>query len=147
MLLHLRHLPLALSLAVAMLVPAVVRSGEHGGGHSCTDPAGCVTCGPACKAAWDEVKTKKPAYSMKCEYACARGYDCWCAEGPECRCSPPCGKVIVKKRLYKSEGEEKVEKVPKYEVVSVPVAACDCARCEGVCFWNPFSVLHYLLHH
>jgi hypothetical protein len=143
--LHRRNVPLAL--AVTILLPAMVRSGEHGGGLNCTDPAVCASCGPACKATWDEVKTRKPAYSIKCEYASARDYDCWCAEEPECRCSPPCGKVIVKKRFYKAEGEEKVEKVPNYEVVSAPTEPCDCARCQGVCFWNPLAVLHYLLHH
>jgi hypothetical protein len=144
MTLHLRAAPLIL--AIALVLPVAARSGEHGGGRrcSCTDPA---ACGPACKATWDEVTTTQPAYSMKCEYACARGSDCWCAGKPECRCTPPCGKVIVKKRLYKGEGEEKVERVPKYEVVSAPMESCDCARCQGVCFWNPLAVLHYLLHH
>lgn len=143
---QLRHPPLALILTLTIFADAV-RSGEQGGGHGCADPAACAACVPACKATWAEVKTKQPAYSMKCEYACARGYDCWCAKEPDCRCSPPCGQVIVKKRIYKAEDEEKVEKVPEYEVVSAPAEPCSCARCRGVCFWNPFSVLHYLFHH
>jgi hypothetical protein len=114
---------------------------------SCTDESPCRACTPACKATWEEQKSKQTVYSMKCEYACARGYDCWCAESAECRCSPPCGKVIVKKRLYKADGAEKVEKVPKYEATMVPAEPCDCARCSGVCWWNPLSVIHYLLGH
>ena len=137
---------LSFVLAIAFLSASGAHCREHDG-RSCTGPAACGSCEPACKAAWDDVKTKKPAYSMQCEYACARGYDCWCVDGPECRCSPPNGKVLVKKRLYKTEGEEKVEKVPKYEVAMQPAQPCDCARCRGVCFWNPFAVLRYLLHH
>jgi hypothetical protein len=120
------------------------------GRPSCTDPACCQPCEPACKATWDEAKTKKPKYSIKCEYACARGYDCWCSDPADCRCQPPCGKVYVKKRLYKADGEEKVEKVekvPKYEVTMVPAEPCDCGRCSGVCWWNPLSLVHYLFSH
>jgi hypothetical protein len=102
---------------------------------------------PACQSTWTEKKTKKPEYSMKCEYACGRAYDCWCNDPAECRCRPPDGKVYVKKKLYKSDGKEKVEKVPKYEVTMVPAAPCDCARCCNVCWWNPLSVLHYLVGH
>ncbi len=114
---------------------------------SCTDEPPCQACQPACKASWEEKKSKKTVYSMRCEYACTRGYDCWCAESPECRCSPPCGKVIVKKKLYKADGAEKVEKVPKYEVTMVPAEPCDCGRCSGVCWWNPLSLVHYLFSH
>jgi hypothetical protein len=102
---------------------------------------------PACKSSWDEAKTKKPKYSMTSEYACARARESWCTGPAECRCSPPCGNVYVKKKLYKSDGEEKVEEVPKYEVKMVPPEPCDCARCAGVCWWNPLSVLHYLVGH
>jgi hypothetical protein len=138
-------MPLAMALVIVLHAP--VRSSEHGDGRNCTDPAACPSCVPACQATWDQVKTRKPAYSIGCEHACARDYDCWCAEGPECRCSPPCGRVIVKKRLYKAEGDEKVEKVPKYDVKIKAAEPCDCARCQGVCFWNPLAVLHYLLHY
>jgi hypothetical protein len=88
------------------------------------------------------VKNKKPALSMKCEYACARARDSWHALEPECRCNPPGGTLYVKKRLYKSEGEEKVERVPKYEVEMVPAEPCGCAACRGTdrCWWNPFSL-------
>ena len=84
---------------------------------------------------------------MKCEYACARSAECFCTGPAECRCSPPCGNVYVKKRLYKADGKEKIEKVPKYEVQMVPAAPCDCAACSGVCWWNPLSVLHFLVGH
>ena len=114
---------------------------------TCIDSSACKPCVPSCKSSWDEAKTKKPKYSMKCDYACARGYDCWCSDPAECRCCPPAGKVYVKKKLYKADGEEKVEKVPKYEVKMVPAAPCDCATCCGVCWWNPLSIIHYLVHH
>jgi hypothetical protein len=113
----------------------------------CERPDNTSTCEPACRATWDEKKTKKPAYSLECEYACGRAHDRWCTGPVECRCSPPDGKVYVKKRLYKSDGKARVEKVPKYEVKMVPAEPCDCARCCGVCWWNPLSVLHYLLAH
>lgn len=114
---------------------------------NCTDQATCQPCEPACKSSWDEKKTKKTKYTMKCEPACARARESWCTGPAECRCSPPCGRIYTKKKLYKEPGEEKVEKVPKYEVKMVPVAPCDCARCSGVCWWNPLSILHYLVHH
>jgi hypothetical protein len=140
-----RHVLPALCAALACcLAAAAAIAADCTCDHAtCTDPGRCQTCVPACKATWDEVKTKKPCYSMKCEWACTRGYDCWCAAPAECRCSPPCGRVIVKKRIYKEEGEETVEKVPKYEVAMVPDAPCDCPRCTaGCCWWNPLALLH-----
>lgn len=97
----------------------------------CTGPSACVDCVPACKATWEDKKSSKPKYSMKCEYACARARDSWHAPPPECRCCPPAGTVYVKKRLYKVDGEPKVEKVPKYEVQMVPAGPCDCATCRA----------------
>ena len=113
----------------------------------CTDAEACQPCVPVCKSSWDEKKTKNPKYEMKCEYDCDRAHECWCTGPAECRCSPPRGNVFVKKRLYKSDGEEKVEKVPKYEVQSVPAEPCDCARCSPLCWWNPLSLLHFCLGH
>lgn len=149
MLLHRSDTPLALALTLGLTIMLHVsaQSAEHGGGQGCTDPAPRASSSPACQASWGEVRTTAPKYSIDGEYACVRGYDCWCARGPECRCHPPGGKVIVKKKLYKADGDEKVEKVPKYEVKMQPSEPCDCARCQGVCFWNPLAVLHYLLHH
>jgi hypothetical protein len=52
--------------------------------------------------------------------------------------------VIVKKKVFKTPGEEKVDRVPKYEVRMVPVEPCDCDRCchhEEVCWWNPLKLL------
>ena len=114
------------SIRVGAVLGAIVAARVFAGDFcSCTSPGGCPQCVPACKATWGEHKTPgKPEYSLKCEYACARGRDSWHAPDPECRCSPPCGQVYVKKRIYKEAGAEKVERVPKYEVVSVP-AACD----------------------
>lgn len=99
----------------------------------CNQPscAGGPACAPACKATWDEKKSSKPKYSLKCEHACVRGFDSWHAPPPECRCNPPCGDVVVKKRLYKADGPEKVERVPKYEVRIVPAEACDCSACRA----------------
>ena len=112
---------------------------------ACTDCNPCSASVPTCKSSWDEKKTKKTKYTMKCEPACARAAECFCTGPAECRCSPPCGNIYSKKKLYKQPGEEKVEKVPKYEVKMVPAAPCDCARCSGVCWWNPLSVFHYLV--
>jgi hypothetical protein len=109
----------------------------------CTGPAACTSCAPACKATWDEKKSSKSKYSMKCEYACARDRDSWHAPPPECRPGPPCGAVYVKKRLYKVDGPEQVEKVPKYEVQMVPAEPCHCAACRGsgpLCWLNPFAL-------
>ena len=109
----------------------------------CTAAGSCRHCVPACSATWEEKKTKKPKYTMKCEYACARGRDPWHAASPECRCCPPCGNVFVKKRFYKADGEETVERVPKYEVKMVPASPCGCASCrrDSLCWWNPFGLL------
>jgi len=113
--------------------------------------AGCTAaakpaCTPECKSSWEEKKTKKPQYSLKCEYSCARAAEPWHTGSPECRCRPPCGNVSVKKKLYKTE-KEKVERVPKYEVQMVPADPCaECHACR-VCWWNPFSILHHLLLH
>jgi hypothetical protein len=81
---------------------------------------------------------------MKCEYACVRGRDPWHAPPPECRCHPPCGDVIVKKKFYKTDGPEKIERVPKYEVKMVPAEPCDCAGHDEprLCWWNPVAFLH-----
>jgi hypothetical protein len=111
---------------------------------SCTDTGIRQECVPACKATWDEKKSSKPTYSMKCEYACTRGRDSWHAPTAECRCSPPCGDVIVKKRFYKTDGAETVERVPKYEVQMVAAEPCNCASCTGhdrLCWWNPLNLL------
>ena len=153
-------LPLAFRLLVCLLAClgvsgvaclATVQAGDpacgrHEGAARTAAGAG-GPCEPACKASWDEKKTTTPRYSLRCEHACGRDYDCWCNASPECRCRPPAGSVYVKKRLYKADGAETVEKVPKYEVTMVPAGPCDCARCTGVCWWNPLSVLRYLLGH
>lgn len=120
-------------------------NGDYGH-RSCTGTTCGQACAPACKATWDEATTKKPAYSMKCEYACTRDRDPWHAKSPECRCSPPCGNVIVKKRLFKADGEEKVERVPKYEVQMVPAEPCGCAACRRhERAWDPLHSLAWLL--
>lgn len=113
-------------------------------GPSCT--GGGAACVPRCGATWEDKKTKADDYEIRCEYACARGRDSWHAPEPECRCRPPCGKVYVKKRLYKSEGEEKVERVPKYKVEMVSPRPCGCASCAGGHGhgWDPLGILTFL---
>jgi hypothetical protein len=110
-------------------------------GPSCTETGVRQQCVPACSATWDEKKAKDTDYTMKCEYACARGRDSWHAPAAECRCSPPCGKVYVKKRLYKADGAEKVERVPKYDVRMVAEPCGRCGEHDGVCWWNPLRFL------
>jgi hypothetical protein len=137
-----------LTLVVAVAEsPAADCCDEHGSCISCTGSGPCSE--PRCKASWDEAKTQQPAYSMQCEYACARGRDSWHAPPPECRCCPPCGRVYVKKRLYKAEGQETVERIPKYEVKMVPAEPCDCAACRGagLCWWNPLNLLSLFTVH
>lgn len=114
---------------------------------SCTDGGCCQERVPACKATWDEIKTKQPRYSMRCDHACTRSFDPWHAPRPECRCCPPCGNVIVKKRLYKTDGPEEVERAPKYEVAMVPAGPCDCAACRGrdPDWWHPLQTLAWML--
>ena len=101
---------LSFTLLIALAAgPAMTRAASCDCGHvSCTGAGGCPECVPACKATWDEKTTNKPKYSITCEHACTRGFDSWHAPPPECRCSPPCGDVIVRKRLYKADGEEKM---------------------------------------
>ena len=129
--------------AGCLVLAAVVASSpaaDHGG--SCTSCTSCTgpCLEPRCSGSWAETKTKKPVYSLKCEYACDRGCDPWHAPDPECRCGPPCGKVYVKKRFYKTDGEEKVERVPKYEVEMVAARPCGCVACRKSC-WDPLGLL------
>ena len=136
---------------IALLGGGLIAAGAGSRAADCHDGS-CTSCtgpglAPRCKASWKEEKTKPPLYSMRCEYACARGRDSWHAPEPECRCRPPCGQVYVKKRLYKAEGKEKVERVPKYEVETVPVGGCGCAACRGGHGgWDPLGLLA-LFHH
>lgn len=118
------------------------RAGDHScPGPSCTDTGPRHRCVPACSATWGEKKTKDTDYTMTREYACARGRDPWHAPAPECRCSPPCGNVYVKKRLYKTPGEETVERVPKYGVRMVAAPCGHCGADDGLCWWNPLRFL------
>ena len=140
-----------LSFALLILLaagPAAIEAAPCDCGHvSCTGAGGCSECVPACKATWDEKKTKQPRYSMTCEHACARSFDRWHAPRPECRRCPPCGDVIVKKRLYKTDGPEEVERVPKYEVAMVPADPCECTACRrhDPGWWHPLRTLAWLL--
>ncbi|NDC64436.1 MAG: hypothetical protein EBZ59_10750 [Planctomycetia bacterium] len=136
--------------AASEAAPAADPSGDAPADrHGCTAAEPCGACVPACSSSWEEKKVKKPKYSMKCDYACDRAYECWCTGPTECRCSPPCGKVFVRKKLFKEE-TEKVERVPKYEVKMVPAAPCDCSECRRchhghqLCWWDPLGLLSCL---
>lgn len=134
---------LAIGLIATLIAASTAISRVRAGCTGCT--GGCRECVPACCGTWDEKKTTKPVYSMKCEYACVRGRDCWQAPPPECRCHPPCGDVIVKKRFYKTDGPEQIERVPKYEVRMVPTEPCNqhTDRDEPrLCWWNPITLMH-----
>lgn len=114
----------------ALLVPVglALFMRAYAGVPSCTSCGG--DCVPCCRGTWEEKKTKDTEYDIQCEYACARGRDAWHAPDRECRCHPPCGQVYVKKRLYKSEGEEQIERVPKYEVNMMRDDRCGCSACR-----------------
>ena len=136
-----RPLPIVLMIAAlgaGLALPAAADRDCTG----CT--GGCTECVPACRGSWEEKKSSKPVYTMTCDYAGTRGGDPWHAPSPECRCQPPCGEVIVKKRFYKTDGPATIERVPKYEVRMVADEPCDCRSCQGgggVCWWNPFEFL------
>jgi hypothetical protein len=141
---HVRLLAGASGVALAaVFATAWAAEGRHGSCTSCTGPG----LQPRCKASWGEAKTKQPEYAMQCEYACARARDPWHAPEPECRCSPPCGSLYVKKRLYKTE-QEKVERVPKYEVQTVPAGSCGCGSCAagGHSGWDPLGLWSRFRH-
>jgi hypothetical protein len=132
---------LAIGLAAALATTASEPEPVRAGG-GCT--GGCGACVPACSGTWEEKKTTKPRYSMTCEQAGVRGRDPWHAPADECRCHPPCGQVIVKKRFFKAAGPETVERVPKYEVHQVAAEACDHTSGHGesrLCWWNPLAIL------
>lgn len=128
--------------ATTGLLLAAFGDGVRAACTGCT--GGCRECVPVCRGSWEEKGSAKPQYSMKCEYAGTRAADAWHAPTPECRCHPPCGEVIVKKRIYKTDGPEQVERVPTYEVRMMPVEPCDSCTCGGdrqPCWWNPFALL------
>ena len=116
------------------------------GRAGCTDQSPCEPDVSTCKSTWDKKETRQATYTMKCEPMCERAAECFCTGPVECRCDPPGGSVFTKKKMYKQDAE-KVEKVQKYAVQMVPATPCDCSRCAGVCWWNPFSVLGYLISH
>jgi len=106
-----------------------------------------TACGiPTCKSSWDEQKTKKAVYSMKCDFKCERAagplrcsHSCLhkgdCRQGECCNerpAAPPCGEPFPRKKLFKEE-QEKVEKIPKYEVLMVPPPPCQCCQHEPCC--------------
>lgn len=131
-------------LLTAALLGAAVAATAWAADATCTDTGRCVECVPACTATWDEKKATQPAYTMECEYACARDVDSWHAPPPDCRCTPPCGRLYVKKRIFKTETDAEAERVPKYEVTTVAAPAYDCNRCRGSCWWDPLGLCAWL---
>jgi hypothetical protein len=138
-------------LALGLLGRAIPASepayGPAAGCVSCTGDS-CPACVPGCNGTWEEKKKKKTNYSITREYACVRGRDSWHAPPPDCRCRPPCGNVIVKKRLYKADGAETVERVPKYEAQMLPAEPCGCAACRRDRHgpgWDPLGWLASML--
>jgi hypothetical protein len=128
-----RH-PTLIDLACLGLATCLVAARAAGPSAACADCAGAFPhdCRvPACRATWEEKKSSTPEYALECEHACARGRDAWHTPPAACRCGLPNGAVYVKKRLYKSDGEPRVERVPKYEVTMVPAAACARPACRG----------------
>jgi len=114
-----RRLTLAACLGIALLsVPRAVTADGCCG-------AGCSTCKPK----WEDKKTKKPKYSMKCEEECVRGFDAWCDHGCCPEGTPPAVGVFTKKRLMKRE-EDKVERVLKYDLEKAPPAPCRLPQCR-----------------
>ncbi len=101
--------------------------------------AGCTSCVrkvPVCKPKWEDKKTKRPVFSMKCEWECVRPWEPYC-QGACCEeKTTPCAGVYTKKRLYKTD-EERCERVLKYEMEMKPAGDCcnaapvrDCMGCR-----------------
>ena len=79
----------------------------------------CSGCGTCCQPRWEDKKSKKATYGMKCEQECSRGLGAWCKTGTCCEPNTPCGRLFTKKKLLKTE-EEKVEKILKYDLIPTP---------------------------
>jgi len=129
----------------AVLLGVALQASAAGPSCTCDEATGV----PRCRATWEDATSKKADYEIRCEYACARGRDSWLAPEPECRAQPPCGQIYGKKRLYKSAGQETVERVPRYDVEMVSPRPCRCATCasgrgHG---WDPFGILTFLHPH
>lgn len=122
---------------------AATKAGATGNGAAATKEgcgrSGCTSCArkvPVCKPKWEDKKTKRPVFSMKCEWECVRPWEPYC-QGACCEeQTTPCAGVYTKKRLYKSE-EERCERVLEYELELKPAGACceaapvrDCMGCR-----------------
>ena len=113
--------------------------------------AGCTSCVrkvPVCKPKWEDKKTKRPVFTMKCDWECVRPWEPYC-QGACCEeKTTPCAGVYTKKRLYKTE-EERCERVLKYELEMKPAGDCcnaapvrDCMGCRIL-----GETVHRLLSH
>lgn len=134
------HATAGLLTAAALTIALQARAG---GPHH----AGCTgDCEPRCRATWREKRTSETVYEIRGEVACARDRDPWHAPSPKYRCHPPCGRLYVKKRLYKSEGEATLELVPRYAVELEPTAGCSCTACRSgePPRWDPLGILSFL---
>ena len=114
------------------------RDGEAAKKEGCGQ-AGCTSCAakvPVCKPKWEDKKTKRPVFSMKCEWECVRPWEPYC-QGACCEeKTTPCAGVYTKKRLYKTE-EDRCERVLKYDLEMKPAGDCcdaapvrDCMGCR-----------------
>lgn len=127
------------SVMLGFMALAAVTSGLRAGAEagSCTGDA----CSLRCRGTWHDERAKATDYELRHEPACARRYDPWLAPVPECRPHPACGRMYVKKRLYTSEREGRLERQPRYEVEVTPAEPCGCAACRGGGRWDPFGFL------
>ena len=124
-----RRLFLAIGLGIVLLPTPRAAMADGCCGAGCCG-AGCCGAGcSTCKPKWEDKKTKKPKYSMKCEEECVRGFDAWCDHGCCPEHTPPSVGVFTKKRLMKRE-EDKVERVLKYDLEKAPPAPCRPPECR-----------------
>jgi len=119
-------------IAIACLILVGLATAHRAAAADC-----CTSCGPACTPRWEDKKTKKPNYSLKCEPECVRGFDAWCDHGCCPEHTSPCAGVFTKKKLFKRE-EDKVERVLKYDLGQAPCAPCRPPRCTdcGPCWYD-----------
>lgn len=119
-----RRLLVAVCLTIAVFSIAILSVPRAATADGCCG-SDCTICRPK----WEDRKTKKPTYSMKCEPECVRGFDAWCDHGCCPECSPPAVGVFTKKRLMKQE-DDKVERILKYDLVRTPPTPSEPPKCR-----------------
>ncbi|NBW96514.1 MAG: hypothetical protein EBR28_07225 [Planctomycetia bacterium] len=101
-----------------------------GDAHRATAADCCTSCATTCAPRWEDKKTKKPKYSLKCDEECVRGFDAWCDHGCCPEDTPPCAGVFTKKKLIKRE-VDKVERVLKYDLGKASCIPCNLPPCDA----------------